>query len=438
MLQLKLNVSKPQLRTLLVVFIIANVVLLLGTAASNNWGANSNNKIPQFLLAQADLTRENVIASWYSSMLLLLAAVTLFVCFLCDAQFSTNWKGRFLNYGWLLFCAAFLLLSFDEMGSFHEMIGDTGLLKNIGFGEGGGWNAFYLLVGLAGLFMMVFFIVKFWRSKWALVFALAGVLLYLSNPFQEFYEIQSYQTHNSASFKRPTALLLLEEGSELFGSLSFVLAFTLYIIYCQRAVQPSIKERIYVTINTHRKKVFAFAALVLVALGFLMTLFFFNKESVQGGDDGVAVNWFPALVSFLLFAYFLYQFSNAKSGQKQWLLLPLFAAFTCLLASAYFGSNLYQEPLLRRKFFSVASVQSVCIALALLLECLLFFTSRQHLGKFFMLAAAVFSLLFFFIKPFYFPLAGFAVFSAIVFATIANVNFKSKLPGTKTYRKGVV
>ncbi len=434
MLKLKLEIDERQLRTLLFVFVVANILLLLGTAASNTWGANSNNKIAGFLLAQSDLTRENVIASWYSAMLLLLAAVISFICFLCDGQFTTNWKSRLIKYGWLVFCAIFLLLSLDEMGSFHEMIGDTNLLKTIGFGEGGGWNAFYFLVGLAGLFMITFFIIKFRRNKWSLLFALAGVLLYLSNPFQEVYEIESYRLANMpSSFERATGLLLLEEGSEIFGSLSFVMAFTLYIIYNDRAAQPGIKTPIHLKINTSRKKMFSLGSLLVFFFAFVMMAFFLNHESMLKGDDGIAVNWFPSSVSFLLCFYFLYHFSNRKKGQNQHLLLMAFAALACLAASAYFGSNFYAEPLLRKKLFSVVTIQSVAFGIMLLLEWLLFLNSRQNLSKLFLVVALVLTVLLFFIKPTFFPVAGFALFSAILFATTSETASHTLLPTIKNH-----
>ena len=70
---------------------------------------------------------------------------------------SGNVKGRIINFGWIVMGGIFILLSFDEMGSFHEMIGSTTLFKKVGHSEMGGWYFFYALIAVVAVFMMIFF-----------------------------------------------------------------------------------------------------------------------------------------------------------------------------------------------------------------------------------------------------------------------------------------
>ena len=160
-----------------------------------------------------------------------LVGIAATVCFLIDMQRYTRLKDRILNIGWLGIITIFILLSFDEMGSFHEMIGETALFKKMGHDTGAGWVAFYALIGITGLFMIIFFILKFKTNKLALLLTVLAVLLFLSNPFQEKYEINAYRNAaNPATWKRPMFFLLLEEGSEIFASFFFLYSFVIYSI----------------------------------------------------------------------------------------------------------------------------------------------------------------------------------------------------------------
>jgi hypothetical protein len=99
------------------------------------------------------------------------------------------------------------------MGSFHEMIGESTAFKALGDGSSvSGWFVFYVVVGLAGIFMMLFFLLKFLRNKVALLFAVLGVLLFLSNPIQENYEIASFRNAANPAYLEKAHVVFVVGG----------------------------------------------------------------------------------------------------------------------------------------------------------------------------------------------------------------------------------
>lgn len=333
-MQVKCNINQAQLWLIVKVIIAINICLLIGSYVINSLSFHLGNN-SRLLLSQADLGSENVVAAWYSSVLLICCAIMAFICFVIDAQRYTSGKPHFLNYGWIIFTACFVLLSFDELGSIHEHIGDSAGFAAAGDAIGSGvdepgWKLFYVLVALVGLFMLVFGVLRLRRAAWSLLFVIIGVLLYLSNPFQEHFEIQSMRNSvNPASWRRPVYFLLIEEGSELFGSLSFLLATLLYAIKSGKengdmVVQYKIPQsRLNVIIGSLLVTFFIIAMLVHIA--------FLNVQADT--QTGVPKNWPPAIIAFMISLVSLYRYSDSMRWQYL-----LFTAFSISM-SVYYGCN---------------------------------------------------------------------------------------------------
>lgn len=75
-----------------------------------------------YWLVQLHLGTENVLAAWYSSMLLLAVALAAYLAFAVERKQKPPRPGRW-SAAWLLLAAAFTALSLDEIGSFHERLG---------------------------------------------------------------------------------------------------------------------------------------------------------------------------------------------------------------------------------------------------------------------------------------------------------------------------
>jgi hypothetical protein len=97
----KPNILVPSQRLIqiLVVTALLNVFFLVATALEHNEKYLGLGRLPapvakalHFILQQGNLATENVVAVWYSSMLLLTASVISMLCFVADQQkFSRFW-----------------------------------------------------------------------------------------------------------------------------------------------------------------------------------------------------------------------------------------------------------------------------------------------------------------------------------------------------------
>ncbi len=340
---LHIALSTRQLATLLGLLFLMNLFVLAGTWAAtlyfNQHGWSGNPSLVKNVLFQLNLALENVAATWYASMLLLTTAVMAGICFLADRQEGTGRRQRFFSYGWLVFCGVFALLSFDEMGSVHEYFGKDAYNEQAdGFTRYAGLVVLYTGIALVAGFMVAFGLVHLRRVPWSFVLVGAGVLLFLSNPFQEHFEWGFYQRGAS----RPVLLLLLEEGSELFGTLCFLAATVAYAAHVTRN-QPALPGRpaIRVTATVNRKPV---QAAVLALLGAMGGLLVGLQLFIGKADDpyaGIPQNWMPSAVAFAVALVSLYLFASLRrEGARGGLFLGLLAG-VALALSAYYGSNLY-------------------------------------------------------------------------------------------------
>lgn len=339
----QIELTTRQLTILLGTLFLVNLLLLAGTWSAtlyfNEHGWGGNPSLLKNALFQLNLALENILATWYSSMLLLTTAVMAGVCFLADRQEGAGRRQLFFSYGWLVFMGVFALLSFDEMGSVHEYFGKDAYNEQADqFTRYAGLVVLYSAIALVAGFMVAFGLVHLRRVPWSFVLVGAGVLLFISNPFQEHFEWGFYQR----GADRPVLLLLLEEGSELFGTLCFLAATVAYAAHVTRR-RPGGPGRaaIRVTATVSRKPV---QGGVLAMLG-AMTVLLVGLQLVVGKVDnpqlGIPQNWLPSAIAFAVALLSLYLFvSLPRDGARGVFFFGLLAGAAVAL-SAYYGSNLY-------------------------------------------------------------------------------------------------
>lgn len=334
----KISIPVSKIYAFLKWVIILNLLFLAGTWLHHSKIVMPGKKTMQLILVQFNLSKENVAASWYSSMLLFFVAIAALLCFWADMKKGGTFLERILHFGWVAIAGIFIVLSYDEMGSFHEMIGETTLFKKAG-GSSSGWVAFYALIGIIAVFMVGFFIVKFKGNKKALLFTVLGVLLFISNPFQEKFEIHSWRASlDPANWHRPVFFLLLEEGSELFAAFSFLYAFLTYAM--DAAIGHNIaRSRLFLLESKFSNAVFGYLLVLSFLVGMTMLVVHLNTWHFEKDDNGVPDNWPPAATFFFcsigaLYLYF--KFDQNKNRDLYFLI-----AFTCIMCSLYFGANIY-------------------------------------------------------------------------------------------------
>ncbi len=207
--------------------VILNGVMLLGTYLGKTVFRDGG-ALVQLTIGELNLTGEDKIAPWYSSMLLLTIALAALGCWNLDRRAVRTGRDRILTHAWAVVALLFAGLSLDEMGSLHERL--PALLK-VSLSESlNGWvEVFAIPIALVALFLLAFAWFRLRQSPAAAVLMALGALLFVSVPVQEQFEVT---TRGSSAlleaYQRPVALALLEEGTEIFGMLCFLAAFLLY------------------------------------------------------------------------------------------------------------------------------------------------------------------------------------------------------------------
>lgn len=332
-----INAPVNRVYTFLKLVVIVNILFLIGTWLSANQVFFPDIITLQWYLAELNFAKENVLAAWYSSMLFFSTGIVAALCFWADMQRASAGKVKLLNYGWLVMSGIFVMLSFDEMGSFHEMISHTSMFKKAGGGNGK--IIFFGLIGAVAIFMCAFFFSKFKTDKLALALTIIGVLLFISNPFQEKFELHSWRTSaDPAHWRRPIGFLLLEEGSEIFASFCFLFSFVTYAINAAPGVNAGGEKILKLSAKANKYLIFWVAALA-VLLGGIMLFIHLNAWEIPGDDDGLPQDWPPAAIffaSFVMAVYLLYKKAFTADSKLYGIL-----AFAALFSSGYFGSFMY-------------------------------------------------------------------------------------------------
>lgn len=342
-LPIELSSSRRSVAALVGGIAFLNVLVLIGTAVARALRSQFGWKA-DLLLRQLDLSQENVFAAWYSSLLLLVAALLLFGCFVLDREQSRTRGARVLSYGWMLLALLFAGLSWDESGSLHERLGSVAAVRSLpGMSAFGGalhgWVALLALpIVVVGVLLLAFSFLRLRRNPVALTLFALGILLFLSVPLQEELEVRSWALGGREN--RSVLWLLLEEGTEIFASLCLIASATLYsrMLVEQREMLPG-RRAGHASFSLTRNGITKASA--AFALGFAATGI--GLPEVMNIEDGrgIPINWFPGVLSFFAAALSLYlAWRIRRGGAPAASALPfaLLGVF-CLVLSVDHGSN---------------------------------------------------------------------------------------------------
>ncbi|MBF2089703.1 MAG: hypothetical protein IGR80_00825 [Synechococcales cyanobacterium K44_A2020_017] len=295
----------------------------------------------KYFASQLDLGNENVLASWYSSMLIFLLAIMSFICFIADLKKHQSQRDFYLCFGWLVFTVIFTFLSFDELGSFHERIGILYSLESVGKGSALWSSLVKLVVGMmAGAFSLWGWIVTR-RYPYVLKLMILGVLLLLCVQVFESIEPVIWQPGlGQEEIDKPLTFTLFEEGSEICSWLSCCSAFGVYAIFALRKSgdrqQASCDLEVIIPLKTGLHIVGR--GVLILGLG-MMLIQMMGLEGIAG-DDGIPENWFPSVLAIItsLVCVQLWHSMPPQRRLQGWLYLGV-GAFS-LLMSAYYGAGM--------------------------------------------------------------------------------------------------
>lgn len=328
-----IQLGSPRTRRFFLTLSLINLFLTGTTASFITLWARKDELSPglrtftRHVLVQGHLATENVVAAWYSSMLMLLIAVAALVAFAADRRRGSG----ALGYGWVLFAAVFGVLSLDEIGSFHERVGM--LTPALTAGKSLGW-AYLLAVPIAavGLFMLAFgwFHVRRVPATFRLIAAGAG--MFMLNPVLEAIEMSLIHGAGATAGTWQRALhdllLVLEEGGlELFGILCFLAAVVTYV----RATAGELSTW---SIEGGRTVWVIRGGVVFAVAGALVANWL--VEWLPKGDNGVPEHWFSAAVLVGVALAAATTAAERESPARTGMLLGVAIAL-----SAFFGAGLH-------------------------------------------------------------------------------------------------
>jgi hypothetical protein len=212
--------SRPDPRRALVTIVatiaVGHLVFLGGTAFVHVWTADvAWTELPKakWALIHLSLAREATVASWWSSTIFGLGGVVALIW--AAAEYGRG-RAAMRCWAWLLAGVVLLGLSLDEVGTLHErMLGDDVAGASDAFQSPGPW----LVPVVPAVLLLVFGVnhVRGRRIGAAAWLGCLGVLSLTTVGIQERLETFDVEV-------RPLGWLLLEEGTELAGSLLIVVA----------------------------------------------------------------------------------------------------------------------------------------------------------------------------------------------------------------------
>jgi hypothetical protein len=346
---LVLPAATPEfLRNVIAAVMGLNAVFLAGTLVfliffrrvGSEWRTAPDLK---YLLIQFHLGAENVLASWYSSMLLLLVAVAFVWCFVADGAREQPPRAtratRALRFGWLALAAAFVGLSLDEIGSLHERVGTANPLRDYPLN----WlDPLALPLLAAAVFIGCFAFVHVARRRVASTLLLglgAALLLFVAGI--EYVEEHLWPVANGfTEHAKPIWYPLIEEGTELLAMTAFLAAALVYLSTghtagrsagaAGTALRVPLRVRGWVATMATAAFVVSLAALYF---GVQVLL-----KHARAGDNGIPHNWFPSALAAMSALGCLVAASRPDHRARR----PLYLACAgfLLVLSAYYGAHL--------------------------------------------------------------------------------------------------
>lgn len=338
MFTVRLDLRERDLRSLALWLSLTNVAFVAGMIAFIHYWDHFDHYGPRgrmlirHVLIQFHLGTENVIAAWYSSMLLLAVALAAGLVYALERRQPRAGVDRWLSGGWLVFATVFTLLSLDELGSFHERIGMMVALNKASLAPASttpvGWVVMLAVpIAVVAAFMLAFAWLRLRRAPVAFALIVAGVLLYLSDPALELLEGTLVKNGGA---KLILERILEEAVAELGGTMCFLFGVLLHAIRTEGAPPWTF------TIPRRSAARIAAAAGVLLTAGVPLAHWFVDR--LPGGDSGVPDNWFPAAALGLLAVMLAGGYGRAAR-------VP---AALAVALSAYFGAGIFVHTALFR------------------------------------------------------------------------------------------
>lgn len=221
---ISIEFSRRQIIVFYLVVVAADLFFIGAGAFQTTPGMVVRDPISVFINHQLDLTTEQTIATWYSSVLLLFAGLTaLLNARTLPPVVRLKWLHRV---GWVLTAALFAWLSADETAAIHEMLAPLLNQANAGQSQSyrigaGDWLPIllpFIVASVVGL--TLFFFASFYKKKYLIVLGLAGLCSWAGAIYAEAMEARIIHSAQTGRLER-----VMEECFEIIGTTIFLITF---------------------------------------------------------------------------------------------------------------------------------------------------------------------------------------------------------------------
>ena len=331
--------GRKHIATTIAVLAAVNLIILLAMYLHRTGALGSDWRV-DMVAGEFNLAGENKFSVWYSSMLLLLVSLGALGCFALELQQRQEMRERVLSYGWALVALLFVGLSLDELGSIHERIPSLPGMYSPAAGLHGWVGVLIVPIALVGLFVVAFATLRVRQSPAAFWLMLLGLFLFLSVPIQEHLEVAAKLAADPRQGSgRPAASAVLEEGTEIFGSLCFLASTLLYLRMLVRRSGSGSDQGAKDQVSFAVTPAMGVAAVVLLAIGFAVVEFGLLRRITVSGPWGNPRNWFPSALAFGAALVALGIWRGARHARHSTSSAPfLLLALMCLVVSADHGN----------------------------------------------------------------------------------------------------
>lgn len=228
-----IELNRKQIKLLYAVIIATGLFFILTTSPLIvipivEGQALSVNSLSDFIKFQLDLKHERNVATWYSSCLLLLAAIAALINLQSNSHLPKASHAR--RAGWAFVALILIGLSADETATIHETLAPLINFLNKGNQSGqvaqgaGDWILLLLpLIVILAIAMALFFWLTFRKQKKILWIALGGILCWACVIFAESIEGKLWNFNLPRDYEG-----LIEEGLEVAGTIMLIIAFVEY------------------------------------------------------------------------------------------------------------------------------------------------------------------------------------------------------------------
>lgn len=223
---------------------------------------------PTLVRFHVDLDREGNLATWFNAFILLLAAAAAALMAWMAGQRYNGWStNRTDTWGWLFVTGVFFYLHVDDAAQLHDVFAwalqgrilDTIPLPVPNAMRWYAWIPVFMVLGVIAIsIMFVFFRRNIWLVPMSSVLVLIGLILFLVNPVVEVAENRRIDLlpdavvrtsevlfeHNRAAWVELQQLIIIEETSEMLGSICFLAAFLVFGMTVQQPASETVQSRL--------------------------------------------------------------------------------------------------------------------------------------------------------------------------------------------------